>query len=225
MKKQSDPHDEAMWEAYNTFHYVCDNHRFQKLVSRVELGRMISDIPGDIVDAGAFKGISTIQFANLLQVYQPNSRSKVISFDTFDSDFPRLRPDESKAAHELMDGYEETAFEQLTGALRNLDLDGRVTIVRGDIVNTFPVYLDKNPGFRISLLHCDLDVYEPTLKLLKSAWPRIVNGGVLVFDEYAVEDWGESDAVDEFFATLENPPKLKQLTNSLTPTAYCIKGE
>ena len=83
----------------------------------------------------------------------------------------------------------------------------------------------ENLGFRISLLHCDLDVYEPTLNTLETAWPRIVPGGLVVFDEYAVEDWGESDAADEFFKTLSNPPRLKQLPNSPTPTAFCVKGE
>ena len=29
-----------------------------------------------------------------------------------------------------------------------------------------------------------------------------------MFDEYAIENWGESDAVDEFFKSLKRPPKL-----------------
>ena len=224
MSKQSSPSNREMWDAYNRFHYLCDTHRFQKLVSRVELVRMITEVPGDIVDAGAFKGISTIQFAHLLQAFQPNNRSKVVSFDTFDSSFPRLSHDETNAAEALMDDYEETALEQLTEAVTELGLKSRVTIVSGDIVNTFPEYLSDNPGFRISLLHCDLDVYEPTIKTLEAAWSRIVPGGLVVFDEYAVEDWGESDAADEFFNSLPNPPRIRQLRNSPTPTAYCVKG-
>ena len=102
---------------------------------------MISDVPGDVVDAGAFKGISTIQFAHMLQIYQPNSRSKVLSFDTFDSIFPRLRPDEAVAAQELMGDFEDSALEQLKDVVSGLDLSGRVRIVRGDIVETFPRYL------------------------------------------------------------------------------------
>lgn len=225
MLQQSVTNNEAMWDAYNRFHYLCDTKRFQKLVSRVELIRMISDVPGDIVDAGAFKGISTIQFAHMLQIYQPNSRSKVISFDTFDASFPRLRPDEAVAAQALMNDFEESALDQLTEAVAGLDLNRRVKIVRGDIVETFPSYLAENPGFRICLLHCDLDVYEATLRTLEAAWPRIVPGGVIVFDEYAIENWGESDAVDEFLKSLKQPPKLKQLPSSITPTAYCVKGE
>ena len=225
MSQKPAPNREAMWDAYNRFHYLCDTPRFQKLVSRVELIQMISNVPGDVVDAGAFKGISTIQFAHMLQIYQPNSRSKVLSFDTFDSSFPRLRPDEAVAAQELMGDFEDSALDQLKDAVSELDLSGRVRIIRGDIVETFPRYLAENPGFRICLLHCDLDVYEATLRTLEAAWPRIVPGGIIVFDEYAIENWGESDAVDEFFKSLKRPPKLKQLPSAITPTAYCIKGE
>ena len=108
-------------------------------------------------------------------------------------------------------------------ALDRGGLADRVEIVRGDITETIPRYVAENPGFRVALLHCDLDVYPATLATLEAAWDRIVPGGICVFDEYAVGNWGESDAVDEFFATLESPPQLQLLDTSPTPTAYCVK--
>lgn len=213
----------ALWAAWHGFHYLCDTSRWQKIVARMELVRMIRDVPGDIVDAGAYKGSSTLQFAHLLNIYQPNSRSRVIAFDTFDAVFPRVREDEAQAAVDHMDSYEASAFDQLNEAVEKLGLGHRIDIVRGDITDTLPVFLDDNPGMRISLLHCDLDVYPPTLATLRAAWRRVVIGGIVVFDEYAVEKWGESDAVDEFFAEMKNPPVLKMLDTSPTPTAYCVK--
>ena len=56
MSIQSDKNDQEMWEAYNPFHYLCDTHRFQKLVSRIEMVRMIGDLPGDIVDVALLQG-------------------------------------------------------------------------------------------------------------------------------------------------------------------------
>lgn len=221
--KPSDPADKVMWEAFNSFHYLCDTHRFQKMFARADMVRMVADVPGDIVDAGAYKGTSTIQFAHLLQTYQPNSRSKVISFDTFDSVFPRVRRDERKSATQHMSTYKASAYDQLVEALDRLGLSHRVEIVRGDIVKTLPRYIAAHPGFRVSLLHCDLDVYEPTAATLRAVWPRLVVGGIAVFDQYAVGNWGESDAVDEFFAALENPPRLQMLPSSPTPTAFCVK--
>ena len=94
--------DDTMWNAYNEFHYRCDTHRFQKIFARADLVRMIRHVPGDIVDAGTYKGTSTIQFAHLLKTYQPNSRSRVLSFDTFDAVFPRVRADEAQSADDHM---------------------------------------------------------------------------------------------------------------------------
>lgn len=225
MTKQSDQDDSALWDAWNRFHYLCDTHRFQKVFARADLVRMIVDIPGDIVDAGAYKGASTLQFAHLLETYQPNSRSKVVAFDTFDATFPRVRDDEEKAAADHMKTFEASAFDQLSEAIERFGLNRRIEIVRGDITETLPSYIAERPGFRISLLHCDLDVYPATLATLKAAWPRLTSGGVAVFDEYAEAAWGESDAVDEFFASLDRVPELKMLPSSPTPTAFCIKGQ
>jgi hypothetical protein len=33
---------------------------------------------------------------------------------------------------------------------------------------------------------------------LNELWPRIVKNGVLIFDEYGINEWTESNAVDKF---------------------------
>lgn len=223
MRRQSDHDDTEMWDVYNRFHMLCDTRRFQKIIARFELVRRIADVPGDIVDAGAYKGVSTMQFAHALETFQPHSRGKVIACDTFDSAFPKVRADERQSAEDHMRTYEANAYDALVAALDRLDLSARVSILRGDITETLPAHIEANPGFRISLLHCDLDVYTPTLAVLRAAWSRLVPGGLAVFDEYAVENWGESDAVDEFLAGLDGAPRLRVLEGTYTPTAYLVK--
>lgn len=224
MSKQSSNADENMWRVFNQFHYVCDTHRFQKLLARADMVRRIADVPGDIVDCGTFKGISTIQFAHFLKIYRPQAAGRVVSFDTFEAIFPKVRQDEAASAQAHMDDlYEANAYDQLTDAIGNLDLADVVEIVKGDITETLPAYVAGKAGFRIALLHCDLDVYPATKKILEVAWPRVTPGGIVVFDQYAVDNWGESDAVDEFFATLDYPPRLHVLEGTPTPTAYAIK--
>ena len=44
---------------------------------------------------------------------------------------------------------------------------------------------------------------------------------MIVFDEYALETYGESDAVDEFIK--DKKLKLKSIPWCSTPTAYAIK--
>jgi predicted O-methyltransferase YrrM len=221
--EKADSESSAMWRAYNEFHFLCDTTRFAKLVTRGELVRMIADVPGDIVDAGAFKGVSTLQFAHFLQIYRPNAHGRVLSCDTFEPSMTRLRAHEQGVADDLMSAYEPSAEGRLRDAIARFGLTHRVTILKGDITATLPRYLGENPGCRIALLHCDLDAYEPTLATLQAAWPRIVPGGVVVFDEYAVGPWGEADAADQFFSKLSQPPRLRTLTTGPSPTAYCVK--
>lgn len=223
MSKQSSNADEEMWRAFNQFHYLCDTHRYQKLLARAELVRRVADIPGDILDAGTFKGVSTIQMAQFLKIYQPHGKAKVVSFDTFEAKFPRVREDEAAGAERHGELFEETAYAQIGEAVERLDLSARVELIKGDITETLPQFLKQRPGFRISLLHCDLDVYAATKCLLEAAWPRVVTGGLVVFDQYAVDAWGESDAADEFLAGLKNPPQLRMLELTPTPTAYIVK--
>ena len=104
---------------------------------------------------------------------------------------------------------------RLTGSTKPFEL------VSGDIVHTAPEYVAKRPGFRISLLHLDLDVAEPTLAALEAFYPVVTPGGVIVFDEYAVPKWSESDAVTKFFA--DKPECIKCLPWAKSPTAYCVK--
>jgi predicted O-methyltransferase YrrM len=224
MGTQSTNDDALMWETFNRFHYLCDTHRYQKLLGRAEMVRRICRVPGDIVDCGTFKGVSTLQFAHFLEIYRPNGAGRVVSFDTFEAVFPKVRPDEAASAKAHMDDlYEANAYDQLTEAVDRLGLGRRVEIVKGDITETLPAYMADKPGFRIALLHCDLDVYPATKRILELAWPRLVPGGIVLFDQYAVRNWGESDAADEFFATLDRPPKLQLLEETPTPTAYAVK--
>jgi len=215
--------EDRVFAAWNAFHLECDGARFRKLLARAELFRMVADLPGDVVDAGAFKGASTVEFAHLLDAWRPHSRDVVLSFDTFDATMPGHRADEAPAVERLMRDRDPDAFEVLSGALARIGIAERVRLLRGDIAATLPAYLDANPGCRISLLHCDLDAYAPTLATLRAAWPRLVPGGIAVFDEYAVEAWGEADAVDEFLAGLPERPRLRTLRISRTPTAYAVK--
>jgi hypothetical protein len=65
-------------------------------------------------------------------------------------------------------------------------------------------------------------VYVPTLVGLEQLWPLVVQGGVVVLDEYSIRPWeGESKAVDEFFEGKN--VELRKLDWSPNPGAYLVK--
>ncbi len=59
-------------------------------------------------------------------------------------------------------------------------------MVKGDITETLPKWLEQNPHSRFSLVNLDTDIYEAAVIILEKIWPRLVNGGVLLVDDYGV---------------------------------------
>ena len=72
----------------------------------------------------------------------------------------------------------------------------KVELVKGDISETLPKYLKDHPATVIGLLHLDLDLYQPTLDVLKIVKNHMAKGSIIVFDEINHDDYpGETLAV------------------------------
>jgi hypothetical protein len=96
-------------------------------------------------------------------------------------------------------------------------------LVEGDVEETLPIFLQKNPGFRISMMYIDCDIERPTYLSLKYLWDRVLPGGIVLFDEYEYHSFSESEGVDKF---LKERPEVKytlKSTNFMCPSAYWIK--
>jgi O-methyltransferase len=78
-----------------------------------------------------------------------------------------------------------------------------VHFVRGLIEETIP---DLAPR-RIAILRLDTDWYASTRHEVEHLYPRLAPGGVLMIDDYGWWD-GARRAVDEWIATLDQPPTL-----------------
>lgn len=207
----------------------------KRFLAHYELFRQVVDLPGDIVELGVYRGTTLLQWANFLECRNIGDRTRrVIGFDNFRG-FRALDPEDGPpnvAAGKVPGGFDSTDLErQLDELIEIFDLDRfipqkpRVHVVKGDIEQTVPRFVQEQPGTRISLLHFDCDVYAPTLCGLRSLWPLVVSGGIVVFDEYGIEPWaGESQAADRFFAEIGYKPSWRKFDWHATPGAYLIKS-
>ena len=75
---------QASFDSYNQFLEDGELDRFTKILARYDLFKMISELPGDIVECGVFKGQGVLFWARLIQIFNPLSTRKVIGFDTFE---------------------------------------------------------------------------------------------------------------------------------------------
>jgi hypothetical protein len=212
-----------IFESYNTLLESSDVERIKKILVRFELFKKSINIPGDIIECGVFKGTGHLYWLKLLKIFDNNSSKKVIGFDTF-TKFPKSTLDyELKSAKAFIkeSKFKKNNFQEVKRKIKNSGLSIKSELVKGDIIKTSKSYVNKNKGFRISLLHLDLDTYEGTKATLKNFFPLVSKGGVLIFDEYGSRGWGESDAIDEYFEGTKY--KIKKTEYSFKPSAYLIK--
>ena len=117
-------------------------------------------------------------------------------------------------------GFDPKGYDAFLGKLLIDAKFNNFELITGDVTETVPVYLEKNPGFRASIINFDMDIEEPTEFCLDLLWPRVCRGGVLIFDEYAINEWTESNAVDRFCE--KHQLELKS-TPYFAPSAYLVK--
>ena len=201
----------------NGFYLTCKPNRLAKVLAHYELYKMSLGLPGHIVECGVFKGVSFVRWAMFRELYENAWARKLIGFDTFGA-FPEAgyEPDKAKLEAWLdKAGNQSISRAQLQDVLARKGITTGVELVEGDVRETIPAYLESNPGLRISLLNLDTDIYEPAKVILELLYPRIVPGGILILDDYAVFP-GENKAVEEYFAGQN--VKLEKLPFSMTPS-------
>jgi len=213
------------WDAYNDLLLYGDVGRFGKILARYELYKKIVELPGDIVEGGVFKGAGLFYWAKLIELFNPRTSRKVVGFDTFGG-YPELeREYELNAARqfEYTARFQPVSPEEFTQIAASQNLQARIELVEGDLASTVNEYVKANPGFRIALLNLDFDTYGATKLALESLYDLVVPNGVVVLDEYAVSQWGESDAVDEVFKN--HHIQLRSIPWTHSPSAYFVKGD
>ena len=206
-----------------------------RFLAYYELFKLIQNTPGWIAEVGVYHGFSFFSLGKFLEIFCMGDKTrKIIGFDNFNG-FTPLSPEdgpEDEACGRFAGGTNPSGFKkEFLDLLDAANADGfapwakRMLVVDGDARLTIPMYCEENPGLRLSMIHIDVDIYEPVKVALENLYPRLLPGGVLVLDEFAHKDWpGESLAVERCFK--ENGwrlPKLQTFGWVGTPTTYLIK--
>jgi hypothetical protein len=166
--------------------------------------KQILDVPGAIMEFGVLAGGGLMTWASLSAILEPvNFQRKVIGFDTF-SGFPSVTEEDTRgrSEHAVVGGYGIDSYSDLQECIRLFDSNRplnhiqRVQLVRGDVLETLPQYLEEQSHTVVSLVYLDLDLYEPTAAVLRQVLPRMPKGAIVAFDELNVAQWpGETLAV------------------------------
>lgn len=217
--------------AVKHFPVLARRQWLKRFLAHAELFRRSADVPGDIAEIGVFRGLGLFTWANLLECYCIGNRTKTVwGFDN-GRGFAELSHQDgapNASIGKVAGGFAPARYgEELDSAVAIFDCDRfipqkpRIRFVDGDVEKTVPEFVVNNPGVRFSLVHFDCDLYTPTKAALQALWPRISNGGIVIFDEYAIADWpGETAAVDEILPNAA----LRSFDWTNAPAAYLVKG-
>lgn len=206
----------------NGFYLTSQPYRLGNIMAHYELYKKIIELPGDVIELGVFKGGSLIQFCTFRELLENERSRKIVGFDAF-GEFPSAEKVESDTVF-----IEKWKKETNNEFLKKEDLEqslhhkkiGNVELVEGNILETVDEYLKRRPHTRIALLHIDTDVYEPTRHGLEKLFDRVVKGGIIVFDDYAIVE-GETLAIEEFFKSYDY--EIYKFRFSHTKPSYMIK--
>jgi O-methyltransferase len=166
-------------------------------------------IPGAIAECGVWKGGSMMAVAYTLQELRATDRELYL-FDIFEDTMPQATElDVTRDGTRLKDKtttkstpYWNFATEtEVKSNMRSTGYpDTLVHFVRGPVEQTLP---DRAPQ-QCALIRLDTDLYESTKHELKSLYPHLVRGGIIIIDDYGSHR-GVKEAVDEFNGSLFQP--------------------
>lgn len=198
-----------VWDHENAFYWFSPYSRIAKQIAHWEIYKQITKVPGNILEFGVYKSASLIRWATFREIAENPYTRQIIGFDAF-GEFP-ISADAAPADQRFVDRFNSSGGDGLdiseTESIINHKRFENIKLVKGDVMETLPNFLEANPHTRISLLHLDMDIYQPTLYVLQNLWERVSPGGIVVIDDYNDVE-GATRAIDEFIDTLPNRPKI-----------------
>jgi predicted O-methyltransferase YrrM len=162
-----------------------NSRRMDRLYALAQLARVAARLPGDTAECGTYLGA-----ASFFICQQIRGTGKLHhGFDSFEGISEPSRADGS-FWHK---GDLRATEEQARANLAAFDF---VRLYKGWIPDRFKEVADRE----FALVHIDVDLAVPTRASLEFFWPRLVEGGIAVFDDYGFLTCpGARQTIDEYF--------------------------
>jgi len=149
---------------------------------------------GSVIECGVFRGGSLVEIATRLRELGCNK--KIYGVDTFEGHPFQSKedvPDDGRVVHRT-GLFADNHLERVQKCLKDAGLTN-VTLLKGLVGEVLPQRFGDE---KFCFAHLDLDLYLSTRDALAFIAPRLVSGGVIVFDDYGGYDSpGVTRAVNE----------------------------
>ncbi len=158
-----------------------------KLYTLYQFTKSTSHIEGNVAELGVYRGGSAKLMAQTIQKFSPEK--KLLIFDTFEG-LPSPDLD-----HDIFNKSDlsDTNYEEVKSYLSECK---NIEFFKGLFSSSFP----KVPNQNFSFVHIDADLYSSVLECCEFFYPKMTEGGIMLFDDYGfLCAPGAKNAVDEFF--------------------------
>ena len=173
--------------------------RRQRHYTLVQLFKNSIQLNGDVVECGTFQGLSAFQIGRIIK---ENTIDK--SFHIFDS-FEGLSVHNEEGDIGQTEELNEKLRKQFSygeGLVRqNLNDYNFINYYKGWIPDRFNEVEDK----KFCFVHIDVDLFQPIKDSIEFFYPKLVDRGIMVFDDYGytAQFPGAKKAVDEAIMKLK----------------------
>lgn len=209
------------WQKMDQWPLYVGIFNLARSITNQDLIRDSIEIPGHVVEFGSWKGSNILLMAKTLSIFEPFSPKKIISFDLFSNGLDFF--DEKDQDADRFKGMYSGDFDHLNQVITLFDLNDRIELVRGNIMETLPLYIEENNPF-FSLIYIDTDLYKTTDLILNSLHDRLSIGGKFVFDEWNFREFpGETQGVKEFLEQKGDCYEMISVKNSRQPSLIIKK--
>lgn len=160
-------------------------------------------VPGDLIEAGSWRGGSTILMRATLDSLGADDRTVHVcdSFAGFPTQGDESFPEDPKLKGLSAIDFLSAELEDVEANFRRFGLSQGVEFVKGYFADTLPAL----PKRTYAVIRLDGDTYEPTWLGLEALYPQLAQGGYLIVDDYsfidacrrAVDDFREQHGITE----------------------------
>ena len=205
-----------MWDLIDHWPLYVGKVNLARNLAITDLFRSTLTIPGDVVEFGCWKGSTTLLLAKLLAIYDPNGPKMVHVFDSFEG-LTQFHDADADAVGQL--GHYQGSRQHLESSAKLADIHEMLAIHEGNIELTLPIFAQKHHQTKFSFIYCDTDLYNATTAILDNMWRLLSIGGIMVFDQWNMEEFpGEGIAVNEFLELIPGAYEMIKPPNTRQPT-------
>ena len=166
-----------------------------------------SNVPGDFIETGAWRGGASIFMRALLKLHNVTDRTVWVA-DSFEG---------MPVPKNNADGWDLSNVSALKCSLEGVKfnfakfdlLDNQVKFLKGWFCDTLPTA----PVERLAILRLDGDLYSSTMDSLKNLYHKVSKGGYVIVDDYGT--WPACrQAVTDFLESMSLSPQINKIDDS-----------